>query len=390
MKKAIVVEEFNFRQWREKKEESWRRSPLNLPINLAEFRSYKDIVSEKILKILVLGRYRKGSLAGTNFELNKHHFRKIIERRVIQREPIQLVICAFPFKIPNDFLTERRKPDLGEVASITRFYEIIFRIKEIYPPGAQFIILCDGLSYGRMFGVPEKEIKEYKKGLQTVITLMGLEPFIILKDLFDLIKNNKEFSIELIKNKKFVENWWQNKKNNKEKAERIRKALRALKIRDLNLTPQEFQKYYENFVKGEKPLPLVIEEKAVRLAKDYFAFSLTKDKLKIVEKAYPDCLRMTVHPKPKQFGLFMIDKKEKLRPWYGIGLWRTDGSVRVTPEFYLKNSPEYTPVFLKNEKFPFCYLEQDILFFKTFSRFWKSHGSLAVKPKTFNRPFCLV
>lgn len=75
-------------------------------------------------------------------------FISTVEERVKRREPIRMILPAFPFKSPNT----RDKvlgtmPDLGEELALAHLNGLCENIAQVYEPGADVYISSDGLVY---------------------------------------------------------------------------------------------------------------------------------------------------------------------------------------------------------------------------------------------------
>jgi hypothetical protein len=75
----------------------------------------------------------------------------------------------------------------------------------------------------------------------------------------------------------------------------------------------------------------------------------------------PNGIRLTVHPKEGQIGIFMVKKRTHLLPWMGAGVLKNNGEVSVHYESELLSGGKYYPVFLKGEKHPFYYKEAETI-----------------------------
>lgn len=71
-----------------------------------------------------------------------------VEERVKRREPIRMILPAFPFKSPN--VREKvlgTMPDFGEELALAHLNGLCENIAQVYEPGADVYISSDGLVY---------------------------------------------------------------------------------------------------------------------------------------------------------------------------------------------------------------------------------------------------
>lgn len=120
-------------------------------------------------------RYRAGTMTQTRFADNRDLWRPTVERYLAEGRPLQFVLPSFPFKHANPFKDSRHSPDMGEILCLTRLFEICQAIQRVYPPGAQFVIIADGLAYHAMFGITYFEAIQYREEVQRLIMRLGFD-----------------------------------------------------------------------------------------------------------------------------------------------------------------------------------------------------------------------
>ena len=81
-------------------------------------------------------------------------------RRCTKHElPVQLIVLAFPFKVPNPAkVGTRRLPDFAEFAAICHFRALREAVRVVYPPGLEIHILHDGSLIADVFGIDLQEV----------------------------------------------------------------------------------------------------------------------------------------------------------------------------------------------------------------------------------------
>ena len=86
--------------------------------------------------------------AQDRWELGRPDFLSTIARFVRQGKTVQMCLPAFPFKSVNKVEKVLGTfPDKAEELSLRRLNDICMSIGKIYPPGAELLIISDGLVY---------------------------------------------------------------------------------------------------------------------------------------------------------------------------------------------------------------------------------------------------
>jgi len=111
-------------------------------------------VAENIISIVTSNKYSRSG----DYELSdKKKLEEIIQKKIIntvrKNHRLGFVIPGFTTKAFNVLRVEsRRLPDLAEFASLIRLYEICYQLGKVYPHGAEFVVVTDGLAYSKIFG----------------------------------------------------------------------------------------------------------------------------------------------------------------------------------------------------------------------------------------------
>ncbi|KAJ5664905.1 Pyoverdine biosynthesis [Penicillium maclennaniae] len=112
-----------------------------------------------------------------------------VEERVKHREPIRMILPAFPFKSPNS----RDKvlgtmPDFGEELALAHLNGLCENIAQVYEPGAEVYISSDGLVYNDILGVPDETVWDYGENLRQMAIEKGLRNIKFIR-LFELLEH---------------------------------------------------------------------------------------------------------------------------------------------------------------------------------------------------------
>lgn len=96
----------------------------------------------------IIQRYGNNAVSGDASWPGKVKFMPVVEACVVKREPIRMILPAFPFKSPNrKDKTLGSHADLGEELALMHLNGLCESISEVYEHGANVTIASDGLVY---------------------------------------------------------------------------------------------------------------------------------------------------------------------------------------------------------------------------------------------------
>lgn len=103
-----------------------------------------------------------------------------------------------------------------------------------------------------------------------------------------------------------------------------------------------------------------VDGRARHTAFEYMVFLVTIRRMKLIENAFPDAIRGTVHPKPGQYSPYIVGKSTDIAPWHGVAVLRTDRSIDTVYESEIFSDPRrYTAVYVRGDYTPFYYEEKE-------------------------------
>ncbi|MED1302217.1 hypothetical protein BK704_19470 [[Bacillus thuringiensis] serovar konkukian] len=323
-------------------------------------------IYEKIFFIMETIYFRSGTLKHTRYSENREVFQPILERCILKDAPLEFILPSFPFKVGNPIKAMRNAPDMAEVLCLSRLYEICLVIQHVYPPGAKFIIISDGQIYHNIFGATLYEALYYKENSIQMIYSLGFEDKLEMIDMQDLINQRKqEFDDCRNQLRPVFEEWW----SQKDKDLKILSLINATTINinmnnvinDLiQVTTKDMMHTFDE-IGHIQYIKKVREEIYIQANKAAFEFSLflyTLKELDLVLAAYPNAIRATVHPKPKQWGIHLVNKESRIFPWHGVAYKKKNGQWRIKLEYELIRNYS-VPVYINGESSPFYYEEVD-------------------------------
>lgn len=320
-----------------------------------------DSVAEKILRVVMSQKYRAGNINLINLEKYKVQLLSKFQFHIDKNEAVKFMLPAFPFKIRNPLKSSRMDADLAEVASFCKFNEINLQIQKIYNPGAEFHIFHDGHLYYRHFLHTKEDADNYFNSLKRFTHELQLENVIVLRDAFEELQKFNDFQKVYDEARTEIQNLWNTEKETNQRILMIRRASDDninLSDIDENLLYQITTLSYNELDEEGKKVKNEILRRADLCAFEYMVVQHGLEKLNFFEQSVLNGVRMTVHPKEGQIGIFLVKKTTFLLPWMGVGVMKKSGEVSVRYEHEVKNNSHFIPVFIGADKFPFYYEEK--------------------------------
>lgn len=283
-----------------------------------------------------------------------------------ENKPIVLTILGFPFKMPVPIKTNRKHPDMGEVLSLKRLYDLTQLISKVYSPGAAVTIFTEGV-FGRFNNQPEQEYKTYKDDLFRIVQDMGWDKNISLLELEEMEKLDPNFSV------RFDQKVEQNKKLFAENDESFMKKyegardsiLRIINTRDLNKNIELLMDVYNDKLSDSEVSPEVvevrkyIEKNAHETLLRYHAYLMVRDDLDYIYRTLPNAITLSVSPKPNRLGVIPVTEDCVRLPYHGVPIYHRDNNY-FTIEYLIdimRDGNEYTKIYWESdsENLPFYY-----------------------------------
>lgn len=115
------------------------------------------------------------------------------------RQPVEMVIPALPFKIPSPLKARGALPDLGEANFLLSLYEIARVVESLYghdaglpdrsPALARFTVVSDGLRFNDAVNKSSDEVSRYQSALADWVRRLGLEAYVRIVDYKSLLRD---------------------------------------------------------------------------------------------------------------------------------------------------------------------------------------------------------
>jgi len=349
---GLVIDNFSFTKWRQF-HDTWLQSNL---------RPYGSDPVDHISKILLSNKYRKSS----SVKIIDKNFCSVLKNKIFnvvnKNDPVTLVLPGFPFKSGNIAKCHRRTPDIAEIASLCRLWEITQLVQFIYPPGMNIIILSDGIMLSKVFNIYPYFSELYQRKISEWISILGFKSQITIFDLHSLLqkqfpKFENEFACELNVIKRSASS---------KDLEQLHRSVRlnyntlhfAQKIVSSYLTNSNFIGSSRVTMRELQQINITTKEKVL----EYKAFWTTIERLKIVESLFPNSIRGTPHAFKRDYklSLYLVNDTTIVLPWMGVGFVKLMGTERqgvITVRYeYEVPIDRAIPIFCMGEESPFGYI----------------------------------
>ncbi len=356
-----VIERFDYAAQKRETVESAEDFLATIENRLARL----ETVYDRVFDIIRSKRYRAGTAKQTRFDDNKEIFRPIVERQIAEGEPLQFVLPSFPFKHNNPVKVGRRSADMAEVLCLSNLYEACLALGHVHEPGAKFVIVCDGLVYREMFGITRHEALTYRERVREMVGQLGYDDAIEIADMEDLVASRREdFDAVERKLRPVFAQWWRSNPEDLRRASLIQASsanlntsgsvshdLLQMTVKDVLLDTEE-----ADAVSTLERIKRGTVERAEQGAFEFALFLYVLKELDLVGSCYPHAVRATVHPKPGQWGLHLVNRESRVFPWQGVAYRNKHGKWRIKYEFEAARR-RATPVHLRgdDEMYPFYY-----------------------------------
>lgn len=320
-------------------------------------------VPTQILSVLLNGNIRRGNIALIQPYLPV--LLNTIEHAVEQNRPVEIVLPTLAFKDQNPLTT--RLPigsiDLGEYLVLAQMKDIASSVQRVYEHGALVTLITDGLIYADIAGDGRREeIAQYRQNCIAARDQMdGLQGRVEIIDMEWLTTQEPKVSVVMEKIRGAL---IEEERKNEDLHMRLN-ALRRGMLRNISLPGYEYDATVSLMGKPIEDLPSDIGGRISDAALDYASILLALSELKIVQRAYPNALRGTVHPKDAaQLPLHLVNSHTVVFPYHGVPVvseqkLHTTGSIRKATKikryYHLLEHEDAIAIYRKKDAESFYY-----------------------------------
>jgi L-tyrosine isonitrile synthase len=300
-----------------------------------------DTLAAKLLSVLTNRKIRRGSNATLKLEDYCPQFQAQIQGYVDAGEPVKIVLPAFPFKFPNPLRTPNAVGgDLADVLALTQIEGMNQAVQQIYDPGMEFVVLHDSRVYSEIFGISEEGVQQFQAGLKKAADKLctGIA-FVDIVD--DLVGNRLVWQSQVDECYESVSKQWAELKDTPHVQELLRNSRRnvnpACCVGSFSPThgvsnPADFDHFFEVLYDNPEfendPRRVCMDKYIEEFGRRYLAATAAVNHFNVIGESFPDHLRGTVHPKPGQLGIHLVNQKTRPVPWSGVGVIRCNGNTK--------------------------------------------------------------
>lgn len=245
------------------------------------------------------------------------HLPKIISA-VSKGEPIPFVLPAFPGKSPNPAKVLGILPDMAERCALEFLQHLCDRIRQYYAPGGQMILCSDGRVFSDAVGMRDEDVTGYQDEISNMIETLGLNSI-------------STFNLEeLYTGLSFDEMRTQLMQEFGEPIENLKAAVNRGKSAESSIDDQEAHRLYlgiTRFLVEDSMFPgqtqsrsSIQKESRIRA---YAVIQRSKAWGELVERHFPDAVRLSIHPQScgsKKLGIKLIEPDNWATPWHGVAV----------------------------------------------------------------------
>lgn len=237
---------------------------------------------------------------------------------VLQRQPIEMALPAFPCKSPNLAKVTGVLPDEGERLALTELDELCRRIGDLYKPGARVTICSDGHVFADHIGVNDDTITAYGTELRAMLADEKLDRLLT----FDLQDLWPETSIE--DKRALLDAAWCEPPA----------VLRARARTDLavgRLVAGMTKFLFEDIPRQPDQTQSQRHKNAKEIA--YQLISRSQGWGRVVSAHFPRHLRLSIHPQPwgaDKLGIRLLEHTDIwMTPWHSVVVYTADGRPQL-------------------------------------------------------------
>ncbi|QGA15106.1 hypothetical protein EYB26_002762 [Talaromyces marneffei] len=160
-------------------------------------------VSRLILNIFLQYALNKFEYTEDHIESSENSLLNAISRYVSEGVRLQACLPAFPFKSANKvYKVLGSLPDKAEELALERLNSLCMRIQEVYAPGAEILIISDGITYNDLLCISDRETWAYGEALRNMVVEKGFNNILFarIRDLLDRSVPDKMSEIVYVAN----------------------------------------------------------------------------------------------------------------------------------------------------------------------------------------------
>jgi L-tyrosine isonitrile synthase len=243
-------------------------------------------------------------------ELQSSAFLQKLAEKIVNLEPLIFILPAFPAKSANRQKTSGHLPDMGELIALFNLNQVCQKISSFYGPSAKVVICSDGRVFNDLVLVSDEDLMAYKNKVAEIIHNFKLN-YLTQFSLEDCMPG---FTFQLMRERLVLDfgpdlDFLRFKVKEEPTIASLYNGLHRFIIEDrLEL---ESNKSKSKIAKESKLIAYQVMQR-----------SQAWDKL--LERYFPNTLRLSIHPYPithHKFGIKLVQSSDKwATPWHNVVL----------------------------------------------------------------------
>ncbi|KAF8320660.1 hypothetical protein DL93DRAFT_2224393 [Clavulina sp. PMI_390] len=305
--------------------------------------------------------------------IGRSMLRAQVEHFVEDNTQLEFVLPAFPFKSPSTKKVLGVLPDLAEEIFLRRLEDLCRSVGDFYSPGAQLVIVSDGIVYSELLGISDVTAYQYNAALRTMTSDLGLIhlKFARVKDLLqksrisssghvaEQLSEEEYCALAAATRKEFLESSCALESTPDNMITSDEGTLRTYRgyLRFLQLDLRDSSLHGDGRVIGSlsrRERERIIGSIAKEMIENGARFS------SLVEKAFPTSIRLSIHPHTNagpKFALKIFQNVElACTPWHNTAVMKKDGSFMIQHHATVDRA---THMLVKRNGLPYYWRESD-------------------------------
>ncbi|WP_299010297.1 isocyanide synthase family protein [uncultured Shewanella sp.] len=244
------------------------------------------------------------------------HLNKVMQM-VERKQPIHMILPAYPGKSPNRNKTLSRLPDLAETHSIDVLNQLCVEISAVYEPGAKISLCSDGYVFADLVRIPDEDVRAYTQAIQEYYQshYPNHFNFFDLKDAFGVLSSFDAMREELMVGY----------------GESLISLMAAAKTNKETLSMyQGIAKFLFEDFSGLAEFANISNTQIQKQAKAVSLRVIQRSNAwsRLLEEYYPNALRLSIHPQfrvSEKIGIHMGKADDVWRtPWHSVAVMQND------------------------------------------------------------------
>lgn len=304
---------------------------------------------------------------------------KTVTTFISSSQRIELIFPGFPFKSPSPTKVLSSLPDLGEELLLKRLDSLAADITNVYEAGAVVKVVSDGVVYGSLLGVKEREVWKYGEGLRGMKRECGLDRVEFVR-VCDLLNSNSVTMpgaqpFDHASSSESDSESWMTEEEYLSSLPDIRGRFLAHEVEGYDLddalkndsgtlwTYRGYLKFLESDLEGSEVMRGVVSSNGKDKKRRIIAKAMLRNGARfsdLVARKFPDAVRLSVHAHNNAGPKFAFDlfpgRDMSASPWHNVVCEHANGTLGIgqvktfDPTYWETVLKDGEPYFLRERK----------------------------------------